>query len=262
MNEFIECVWVQIWACVKGEYELQQSQGGSVCVCVRGCTQVCVRAFLWHVCVILFNYRSGFEAEANSAIITGNTSFNILWKSTPRVSFCTSKLFIQPARAKLGRPHFRFLPRHADSFAGSRFTFVFPNGDFKRPFPPHFWTASLSNIYAAFTGKRDRERRDLSIKDEQHLKCIKRGDECSCSGRERCKLWFNAWLCILRKIGYDIEELSIHTIKTFRVFLGVLCDFFTHIWTWRCESAFCCNFSDFSFFSAKFLELIQTLGFD
>lgn len=51
---------------------------------------VSVRAFPWHVCVILFNYRSGSEVEANSAIITGNTSFNILWKSTPCVSFCVS----------------------------------------------------------------------------------------------------------------------------------------------------------------------------
>lgn len=57
----------------------------SVCVRLRvwRLGGVFVRAFtLAFACAILFNYRSGFEAEANSAIITGNTSFNILWKST------------------------------------------------------------------------------------------------------------------------------------------------------------------------------------
>ena len=60
-----------------------------VCMCV--CVYVLcrpVRFTLACACAVLFNYRSGFEAEANSAIITGNTSFNILWKSTLCVCVC------------------------------------------------------------------------------------------------------------------------------------------------------------------------------
>lgn len=56
-----------------------------LCVCVWEWRCVCACFTLAYACAILFNYRSGFEAEVNSAIITGNTSFNILWKSTPCV---------------------------------------------------------------------------------------------------------------------------------------------------------------------------------
>lgn len=41
--------------------------------------------------------------------------------------------------------------------------------------------------------KKEGRDSDPSIKDEQHHKCIKRGDEHTCSGRERCKPGLNAW---------------------------------------------------------------------
>lgn len=68
---------------------------------------VCAWLTLAQACAILFNYRSGFESEANSAIITGNTSFNILWKSSERVWVCVYEwmeselhlnMFIQPLK--------------------------------------------------------------------------------------------------------------------------------------------------------------------
>lgn len=165
---------------------------------------LCVLYFGMCVCVILFNYRSGFETEANSAIITGNTSFNILWKSTPCVSLCVSRtlsLFIQPERGtqeeKLGGSalnDFRLL----QYLAISRLLFH-PSVRLHRlsfhicvskwlllnaPFFPTF-ELLLSQIFMQPFYRVERQRGeereggwrdvDLSIKDEQHLKCIKRG---------------------------------------------------------------------------------------
>lgn len=83
-------------------------------------------------------------------------------------------------------------------FTVSHFRFVVPNGYAKRPFFPFFEPLASQIFILPFTGPRVRgvkkEGRDLdlSIKDEQHLKCIKRGDEHTCSGMERCKPWLNA----------------------------------------------------------------------
>lgn len=66
------------------------------------------------------------------------------------------------------------------------------------PFFPTFELPASQIFILLFTGLRDRgvkkEGRDLdlSIKDEQHLKCIKRDDEHTCSGMARCKLRLNA----------------------------------------------------------------------
>lgn len=103
MNESTECGWVyvQILACVTRARELQRSSHKSAprSVCARGSGSVFV-CFTWaYACAILFNYRSVFEAEANSVIITGNTSFNILWKSTLCVS-CELDVFIQHERER------------------------------------------------------------------------------------------------------------------------------------------------------------------
>lgn len=209
------------------EWSAHKSAPHSVCVCVRACVclgawrRVCAFFTLAYACVILFNYRSGFEAEANSAIITGNTSFNILWKSTPhstpvRVCVCVwGVLYIvfilHERRNRRWRSvrgmYMECLSWMAASsslmsscpllippllFTISHFRFVFPNGFAKRLFFPTFELLASQIFMLPFTGPRDRgvkkEERDLdaSIKDEQHLKCIKRADE-HCSGMARCK---------------------------------------------------------------------------
>lgn len=73
-----------------------------------------------------------------------------------------------------------------------------PNGYAKCPFFPFFELLASQIFILPFTGPRVRGLKkegrdlDLSIKDEQHLKCIKKGDERTCSGMERCKPWLNA----------------------------------------------------------------------
>lgn len=148
------------------EYELQQSTYKSaphsvcvrVCVCVSGGAWRCVCACftLAYACAILFNYRSGFEAEANSAVITGNTSFNILWKST----LCVSCTYLFSVREKNRRRKIKERERNTLRVCPTRsgrlllfatlplippllltvshFRFVFPNGYAKRPLFPHF----------------------------------------------------------------------------------------------------------------------------
>lgn len=73
-----------------------------------------------------------------------------------------------------------------------------PNGYAKRPFFPIFELLASQIFILPFTGpsviRVKKERRDLvlSIKDEQDLKCIKRADDHTCSGMERCKPQPNA----------------------------------------------------------------------
>ena len=69
----------------------------------------------------------------------------------------------------------------------------FQMGYAKRPFFPTFELLPSQIFILPFTRPRDRGVKkdgrdlDLSIKDEQHFKCIKRGNECACSGMARCK---------------------------------------------------------------------------
>lgn len=61
------------------------------------------------------------------------------------------------------------------------------------PFSPLLNCLPLKYLYSLLQGretgvKKEERDLDLSIKDEQHLKCIKRDDEHTCSGMARCKL--------------------------------------------------------------------------
>lgn len=248
MNESIECVCVcvHILACVMREYELQWSTHRSAprSVCVSVCAHLWEWRCVWehftlaYACAILFNYRSGFEAEANSAIITGNTSFNILWKSTlcVWVVSCTYLFSLWERNRKSGRETQRercttygglvvndlvlaswscalpFIPPLLSAI--SHFRFVVPNGYAKCPFFPFFELLASQIFILPFTGprvsgvKKEGRDLDLSIKDEQHLKCIKRGDEHTCSGMGRCKLWLNAgWHC-KEVLLFDLLQVS------------------------------------------------------
>lgn len=66
------------------------------------------------------------------------------------------------------------------------------------PFSPLLNRLPLKYLYSLLQGqetegmKKEGRDWDLSIKDEQHLKCIKRGDEHTCSGMARCNPWLNA----------------------------------------------------------------------
>lgn len=180
------CVCVHILACVMREYELQWSTHRSAprLVCVSVCAHLWEWRCVWehftlaYACAILFNYRSGFEAEANSAIITGNTSFNILWKSTlcVWVVSCTYLFSLWWRNRKSGRETQRDRGRERDvrRMAGLLWmTWFLPHDlvpflSFLLYSPPslisdlwfqmatlnalfpRFWTACLSNIYTPF----------------------------------------------------------------------------------------------------------------